>query len=148
MNIEAWMIWLALAALCIIGEIFTASFFLLWFGIGAGVSCILALMGLGSVWQWLSFIIVSGILFIISRKFAERITKKQPDGIGADRAIGKKGIVLETIDNVSSTGRVRLEKEEWKANSEAGETIPEGNTVVVIRLEGAHLIVKKTEEGE
>ena len=148
MDIQAWMIWLALAALCIIGEIFTASFFLLWFGIGAGFACLLALLGLSTGWQWLSFIVVSGVLFGISRRFADRITKKQPEGIGADRVIGKQGVVLKEIDNAENTGSVRIEKEEWKAESDTGEKIPEGASVVVVRPEGAHLIVKKKAEGE
>ena len=148
MEFHVWMLWLGLAALCIIGEIFTAGFFLLWFGIGAGVACLMAVLGVGIVWQWIGFILVSGVLFAISRKFAERITKKQPQGIGADRAIGKRGIVLEEIDNAKNTGRVRVEKEEWNADSKTGEVIKTNTRVVVTHVEGAHLIVQKDEEGD
>ena len=86
--------------------------------------------------------LVSGILFVISRKFADKFTKSQPPGIGADRVIGKVGKVLVDIDNVNNTGRVQLKKEEWRADSDTGEVIPVGNQVEVIRLEGTHLVVK------
>ena len=137
-----WWIWMILAAICIIGEIFTAGFFLLWFGIGALVAGLLALLGLGAGWQWAAFVVVSGVLFVVSRRFAERFTKKQPPGIGADRFIGKRGIVLEEIDNAKNTGRVRIDKEEWRADSDTGEKIPAGTHIEVVRLEGTHVVVR------
>ncbi|MFC2166357.1 NfeD family protein [Acidobacteriota bacterium] len=148
MLIKIWYIWMIIAALFVVGEIFTAGFFLLWFGIGAAVAGVLALLGLGFVWQMGAFGLVSGILFVVSRRFAERFTKKQPPGIGADRVIGKEGIVLEEIDNAINKGRVRLKKEEWRADSETGKVIPVGNQVEVVRLEGTHLVVKTRNEEE
>jgi membrane protein implicated in regulation of membrane protease activity len=146
MEIKMWWIWMILAAACIIGEIFTAGFFLLWFGIGALVAGLLALLNLGAVWQWGAFIVISGVLFALSRKFSDRFTGKQPTGVGADRTVGRKGLVLETIDHIKNTGRVRLDKEEWRAESDTGEKIPKGSTIEVTRLDGVHLVVKKIEE--
>jgi membrane protein implicated in regulation of membrane protease activity len=148
MAMKAWWIWMVLAAIFIVGEIFTAGFFILWFGIGAAVAGFLALLGLGAGWQWGSFVAVSGVLFVVSRRFAERFTKKQPPGIGADRFIGKKGVALEEIDNMKNTGRVRLDREEWRAESDTGEIIPQGAKVTVVRLDGVHLIVTVSKEGE
>lgn len=141
MELQAWWIWAGCAALFIVGEIFTAGFFLLWFGIGAGVAGLFAFLGFGAGWQWGSFVLVSGVLFAVSRKFAERVSGKQPPGIGADRFIGKRGVVLEEIDNIKNTGRVRVEKDEWRAESETGETIPAGEVVEVRRMDGTHLVV-------
>jgi membrane protein implicated in regulation of membrane protease activity len=135
-----------IAALFIIGEIFTAGFFLFCFGIGAAVAGVLALLGLGFGWQLAVFVVVSGVLFVSSRRLAERFTKKQPPGIGADRFIGKRGIVLEGVDNSLNTGRVRLDKEEWRADSETDSIIPEGKRVEVVRLDGTHLVVKVISE--
>jgi membrane protein implicated in regulation of membrane protease activity len=135
-----------IAGIFIVGEIFTAGFFMLWFGIGALVAAILAMLGLGAGWQLGAFAIVSIVLFIISRGFAEKLSKKQPPGIGADRFIGKEGIVLEEIDNVNNTGRVRMKKEEWRADSETDEVIPVGQRVEVVRLDGTHLVVKIKKE--
>jgi membrane protein implicated in regulation of membrane protease activity len=146
MGIKIWWIWMIIAAFFVVGEIFTAGFFLLWFGIGAAVAAIVAALGFGPGWQLGSFVVVSGVLFVVSRRFAERFSKKQPPGIGADRFIGKEGVVLEEIDNVKNTGRVRLKKEEWRADSETEEVIPEGARVEVIRLDGTHLVVKLVKE--
>ena len=148
MEFQIWWIWMALAALFIVGEIFTQGFFLLWFGIGAAVAGVLAILGLGVGWQLGAFVVVSGVLFVVSRRLAEKISKKQPPGIGADRFVGLEGIVLEKIDNVKNTGRVRVQKDEWRADSETGELIPEGAQIVVTRLDGTHMVVKIKEEEE
>jgi membrane protein implicated in regulation of membrane protease activity len=145
---KIWLIWMIVAAAFIIGEIFTMGFFLLWFAIGAALAGILALIGLGAGWQWGTFVVVSLVLFIVSRRFAERFTKKQPPGIGADRFIGKEAIVLEEIDNVQNLGRIRLKKEEWRADSKNGEVIPVGKKVQVTGIDGTHLVVKVIKEGD
>ena len=147
MTMEVWWIWMIIAAFFIVAEIFTAGFFLLWFGVGAGVAGVLALLGLGAGWQWGSFLVLSGVLFAVSRRFAERFTQEQPPGIGADRFVGKKGVVLEEIDNIKDTGRVRIDKEEWRADSDTGETIPVGKSIEVTGIDGTHLMVKVLEEG-
>ena len=148
MVIKIWWIWMAIAAAFVVGEIFTAGFFLLWFGIGAAVAGVLALLGLGFGWQLGAFVVVSGVLFLVSRRFADRFSKAQPPGIGADRFIGQQGQVLEEIDNIKNTGRVRLQKEEWRAESETGEILPVGTRGEVVRLDGTHLVVKILEEDE
>ena len=147
MDIKIWMMWMIFAALMIVGEIFTAGFFILWFGVGAIVAGILALLGLSTGWQLGAFVVVSLVLLIISRRFAERITKPQPDGIGADRFVGQTGIVLEEINNLSNSGKVRLGKEEWRAESDNQKSIPANSTVKVVQMSGTHLIVK-LEKGE
>lgn len=148
MTLGIWLVWMVIAAAFVIGEIFTLGFFLLWFGIGAAVAGIMAMFGLGGSWQWGAFAVVSGVLFVLSRRFAERFSKKQPPGIGADRFIDKKGVVLEEIDNIKNTGRIRMGKEEWRAESDTGEVIPVGKMVEVTRLVGTHVVAKILKEGK
>lgn len=148
MGIKIWWIWMAIAAFFVVAEIFTMGFFLLWFGIGAAVAGVLALLGLGPGWQLGSFVVISAVLFAVSRSFAERFTKKQPPGVGADRFVCKKGVVIQEIDNMKNTGRVRIGKDEWRADSHADEIIPEGQTVEVTSVDGTHLVVKPVKEGE
>ncbi|MBN1482363.1 NfeD family protein [candidate division KSB1 bacterium] len=141
-GISIWLIWMILAAMFIVGEIFTAGFFIMWFGIGAAVAGILALLGADPGWQLAAFVLVSLVLVLVSRKFANKITKEQPPGIGASRFVGKQGVVLEEIDNAKGTGRIRMDREEWRAESEDGHILPAGERVVTVKIEGTHLIVK------
>ena len=148
MELNYWWIWMIVAAIFVVGEIFTAGFFLLWFGIGAAVAGILSLMGLGMIMQLTVFIVLSVILFAVSRQFADRVSSEQPPGIGANRFIGMEGVVLQRIDNLKNTGRVRMSREEWRAESEGGDPIEEGQRVVVSRVNGTHLVVKPIQEGD
>lgn len=146
MGVPIWIIWFVLAAAAVVGEIFTAGFFLLWFGVGAAAAGGLALLGAGFGWQLAAFVVISGGLFALSRRFAEKVSKPQPPGIGADRFIGLQGLCLEDIDNTANTGRVRLGKEEWRADSAGGDRIPAGARVEVISLDGTHLVVQILKE--
>ena len=148
MVFKIWWIWMALAAVFVVGEMFTAGFFLLWFGVGAAAAGLLALLGLSFSWQLGAFVVVSAVMLGASRRFADRFSKKQPPGIGADRFIGLKGLVLEEIDNSVNTGQVRLQKEEWRADSDGDEVIPVGARIEVVRLVGTHLVVRRLEEKE
>ena len=148
MEFNYWWIWMIMAALFIVGEIFTAGFFLLWFGVGAAVAGLVAVFGFGMITQLAVFIVLSLLLFTVSRKFADRVSSEQPPGIGANRFIGMEGIVLQPIDNMQNTGRVRMSREEWRAESESGEVIEEGQRVAVTRINGTHLVVKTIQEGE
>ncbi len=142
MEIQTWILWMIFAALMIIGEIFTAGFFILWFGVGAIAASLMAVFGLGTGWQLGVFVVVSLVLVMVSRKFADKISKPQPDGIGADRFVGQKAVVLQEINNIANTGTVRLGKEEWRAESNNDENIPAKATVEILETSGTHLVVK------
>jgi membrane protein implicated in regulation of membrane protease activity len=139
---------LIIAGVFAIGEILSEGFFLAWFAIGAAVASVAALLGLSTAWQWGLFIVISGILVLLSRRFAERFTKVQPPGIGADRYVGKIGVVLEEIDNLKNIGRVRIDKEEWRADSGTDNIISPDVRVKVVGLDGTHLVVVPIEEVE
>ncbi len=146
MVIEMWLIWLIIAGILAVGEILTEGFFLAWFAIAAALASIAAFIGLDSALQWGIFIVTSAILLLFSRPFAERFTGRQPPGVGADRYTGKVGVVLEDIDNLKNVGRVRIDKEEWRADSGTGNVIPEGTKVKVTGLDGTHLVVVPLDE--
>jgi membrane protein implicated in regulation of membrane protease activity len=139
---EMWWIWIAMAAVLLIAEIFTAGFFLLWFSIGAAAAGILAMLGVGTTAQLIVFILLSGILFVFGRRFAKMVTVNQPPGIGADRFIGQSGYVIEEIDNIAGKGRVKTGTDEWRAMSENGEIIVVNTLIEIIRIDGTKAIVK------
>jgi membrane protein implicated in regulation of membrane protease activity len=147
MSTIAW-IWFILAAIFIVGEIFSAAFFLLWFGVGAAAAGALALFGVGFGIQLIVFIALSLVLFLVSRRFADRVTKAQPPGIGADRVTGQKCVVIVEIDNAKNQGRVRMGQEDWRAESATGEVLSSGTRVLVTGTSGTRLVVKRSSEGE
>ena len=63
-----WILWAVLGAVLIVAEIFTTGFVLLWFGIGALVAGLAALLGVNNIiLQFLIFAVVSIALTAASR---------------------------------------------------------------------------------
>lgn len=146
MEFNAGWLWFTAAAFLLVVEMFTAGFFVFWFGLAAAVAGIVALAGGGPLWQWLVFVLLSGVLAAYSRRFAERFTGQQPPGIGADRMRGQPGMVTETIDNDRGSGSVRVQSEDWRARSADGALIPAETKISVLRIDGTHLIVTPLKE--
>ncbi|GAG44541.1 unnamed protein product, partial [marine sediment metagenome] len=110
--------------------------------------CILSIIGVGAGWQIAVFVILSAILAASSRRFAERVTKESPIRVASDRAIGKKGLVIERIDTIRDTGRVLVDKEEWRADSQGDVAIEKDAIIQVVGVEGTRLIVKPVKKEE
>lgn len=144
---EPFVVWLILGVIFIIGEILTPTFFLFWFGIGAFVASAISI-AFGTLIQVVSFIVVSGLLVILTRPLTKKLTKEQPRKIHIDEIIGKIGSVIETINNEQGKGLVKINGDTWRAYSNDDSIIQEGEKVKILKVEGAHVIVEKLKGGE
>lgn len=141
-NIWLW-VWVGLAVILSIAEIFTSGFFLLPFGIGAAVAALLEFFWPGSIaWQWAAFIGVSSLLLVGLRRYAAHVTHDSPQGVGVDRLIGKRGTVVEEYAEAGRLGRIRVEREEWSADAPGYGALAIGTEVEVVSVQGTHLVVK------
>jgi len=142
--------WVWLGAVLVVAEILTLGLFMLPFGIGAAASALTAWLGLSLGWQWAVFIGVSLVSLVCLRWYASVHNRRPSPEIGSNRLIGKVGVVTEEIDRVSSSGRARVNREDWRADSSDGAEIPVGTRIVVRRVEGNHLVVgtQDNERGE
>lgn len=148
-NLPWQWFWVILSAILIVGEIFTAGFFILPFGIGAAVAAGVAWFGGSLVWQWSIFLVVSVALLLPLKRFADRVSESAAGvGVASDRVIGKIGMVLEEVKPHGITGRVKLGSEEWRAASSDEEPIPEGTAVEVLKIDGTHLVVRPRGAGD
>lgn len=134
--------WIVLALVFFAAEIFTAGFVLLCFGIGALLAAGAAFVGLGLTWQLLAFIVGSIVAVLLSRPFAERVTSTGPQFLAGDRVLGKRAVVLQAIDPIANTGMVRVDTEEWRAESVNGDSIPKDSVVEVVGVDGVRLRVR------
>lgn len=147
---ELWRwIWLALATGLIVGEIAVAgSFFLLPFGLGALAAAVVAFAG-GSVGvEWAVFVLTSGAASAVLWPLGRRLDRRSPrHAIGATRWEGREAVVVQDIPaGVGGTGLIRLDREEWRAESLTGIPIRAGSTVLVSRVAGTRLIVLPLED--
>jgi membrane protein implicated in regulation of membrane protease activity len=145
---EQWRwIWLAATAVFAIGEMATpGSFFLAPFAVGALVASLLAFAGVSVLVEWIVFIVVSVIMLALLRPLSKRLDRDALDhGVGSRRLIGRQATVLRTIPAGDEIGMVRVDREQWRAQSIDGTPIAEGIAVRIADVQGTRVIVAPLE---
>ena len=144
MEFEAWHIWLIIAFICLIMEIFVPSFILFNFGIGAFIGSLAAGLGASIEIQIVLFSVGTLLSFVLIRPVVKRYAYKRSAHVATnvDAMIGKKARVIESIDNLANLGRVALDGDDWKARSITNEKIEAGTIVEIIKIDSITLFVK------
>lgn len=147
---DAWRwIWLAAAVICSLAELATAgTLFFLPFAVGALAAALAAFAGVGLALEWLAFVGLSGVAFAVLWPIGRRMDRRSGHhAIGANRWVGRQAVVLTEIPGqVGGTGLIRLDREEWRAESGVSAPIPAGSTVLVTRVDGTRLVVLPLQE--
>lgn len=136
------LIWAIIGVALIIAELATFSFILVFFGLGALVTALLAWAGLATtvVTQLVAFSSLSLISLVLFRK---TFRKMFSDGSAfTGDYIGQKVTVRKEITS-GAEGAIELRGSEWIAFSEEAETIPEGATVRITGVDGIRFKVEK-----
>ena len=151
-NLEI-VFWAVLAALAFVGELFTVSFFLLFFSLGALVGLIVALLGFGITAQAVGFVAASILSMAVLRPaLMHRISFRGSEHYEShDSVTGKSGVVTDRIEPGAS-GTVRIGSGDfWSARSVYPEQgIEAGTRVRVLDTDGITALVEAVgiEEGE
>jgi membrane protein implicated in regulation of membrane protease activity len=143
---ETWRwIWLALASALALGELgLPGTFFLLSFAIGAAAAAVAAFLDASLAVQWGLFVVGSGAALALLVPLGRRLARQEGDEAheGATRWIGRVGVVLTEIPaDPHGTGTVRVERDEWRAETDASESIAAGTQVEVLFVRGTRLVV-------
>jgi membrane protein implicated in regulation of membrane protease activity len=141
---EQWRwIWLITAFVFAVGEMATpGTFFLFPFAVGALVASLLAFADVGLTIEWIAFVAVSVAAVVAFRPVARRLDLAGHDhGIGSRRLIGQTATVLQEIPGSGELGLVRVDREQWRAESLDGSLIPSGSSVKVAEVQGTRVIV-------
>ena len=138
-----WQFWLIISGICLIIESFTLGFFVFWFSIGALFALIVSLFTTNIVIQSVVFIVSSTILLLLTKPLIKKFVKApKTKTTNVYSIIGKEGIVLESIDNLNSTGKGKVNGELWSAISDSN--IEKGEKIKVLSVNGVKLKVEKT----
>ncbi len=143
---SAWHIWLIVALIFIVLEIFTNGIAVICFSFGALAGSIVAALGGNITWQVIFFALVTILSFIFIRPLLVKLfykNGKHEVKTNADALIGRIGIVSEEINNGQNTGRVAVDGDDWKAVSENDEVIDKGTKVKITKLDSIIVTVKK-----
>lgn len=141
--------WLIAFVVLLAIEIATMGLTTIWFAGGAIAGFAVNLLG-GNIWiQIIAFLAVSFLMLVFTRPFAMKYINKGRTKTNVDELIGKCAVVTEPIDNLNSTGKVKLKGMDWTARTKEGLTvIPKGNQVEILSVEGVKLIVQEKEKKE
>ena len=148
-----WIFWIILGAILVIAEIFTTGFVLLWFGIGALAAGLAGLVGIHSITlQFLIFAVVSIALTAASRTiFVNYFSREKSGGdlkSGFEGLPGKMGTVVSSSRGALHEGAVKVFGSTWTAYPADGEEpLEAGDRVVVERIQGASIYVRRVVEG-
>ena len=137
-------IWGGLVVAFLLAEVATSGvLFSLPFAIGAAGAGLAALAGAPLWLQASIFLIVSAVSLAGLRPLARRLDQRSPRlEVGAGRWVGRHGVVVEAIPSgPGQTGKIRLDREVWGAESSHEIPIAVGSTVLVTRVDGIRLVV-------
>ena len=141
-----WALWLIASGVFFLGEIFTISFLLFWPGVGAFLAFLTSLLLPENILlQVIVFAISSILLILFTKPLVNKIFKNKDDTTMNNSAIiGKKGIVIKSIDNDNPIGLVKINGELWSAiKDEKAKPINAGESVIIEKIDGVKLLVRK-----
>lgn len=150
---ETWRwIWVGATLFFAISEIAVpGTFFMISFAVGAFAAAVVAFIGASLLVQWIAFVGATVVALLLLVPLGRRLTRTRAGetGVGATRWEGRRALVIGAIpDGPNATGLVRIEREQWRAESADGRSVAEGETVQVLRVDGTRLIVGPVEATE
>ena len=142
---EMWIIWLIIAAACIIIELASVELVSCWGIVGSVVALILSLIGAPLWLQIVSAIVITIACIVGCRPLALKAFKKDNYSSNSNASIGNRTKLLTAITE-DNNGSVKINDVVWTAKSVDGTPIPEGVFVKVEEVSGNKLLVNKAEE--
>ncbi len=140
-------VWIGLFVVFVVVEGITTSLVTIWFAAAAVPTIFLALLGVPINVQVLSFIIMSLILLILSKRYLKSPYAKGELSTNVDAIIGKMGIAKEEISK-DKKGYAKVEGLDWLCFTNSNEIIRNEDKVIVKAVSGAKLEVEKYKNTE
>jgi len=130
--------------LFLVMELFSGGFFIVCFSLGALVSMIAVLFGISFYGQLAIFAVFSVLSLLVIRPVAVKYfyRKSEQKVSNADAIIGRVGEVSETIE-LNGFGRVKLDGDDWKAQSQDAMRIEKGTRVRILSRDSIIVTVEK-----
>ena len=136
--------WLVLMILMLVFELATVGLTTIWVAGGALAALIVALFN-GPLWrQIVLFLAVTVVLLWFTRPLAVKYLNSKKMATNYEATKGKEVLVLERVDNMAETGKVRLDGMEWTARSIDNDiTFEENEKAYVKDVSGVKLMIVK-----
>lgn len=136
-----WQIWIIVAGIFFVAEIFTTGFLVFWFGLSALIVTFLSFIIPDLIIQTTIFLILSVILIFATRPLVNKFLKTDSVNTNVFSSIGKHGIVIKELDSIQGTGQIKVNGEIWSAEEINGNKVPKDAEVVIVKISGVKAIV-------
>jgi membrane protein implicated in regulation of membrane protease activity len=138
---DPWLIWLIIALVLAIAEIFTFTAALGILAAAAAATAGTAAIGLPLLGQLVVFSVVSTAGVVLIRPWARRMMlQPRLERFGVEALVGASAYVLREVNG--HEGLVRLRGEDWTARPyDESLVIPAGSTVDVLHIDGTTAVV-------
>lgn len=142
--LQPWHIWVIIALISFIIEIFTSGFAIACLSVGGLAAAVASAFNIPLIWQIVVFAVFTLLAFIFVRPAVQKYFFKSSPGkkTNVDALVGKRGRVSSDIDPAVGYGRVAIDGDDWKAVSADGNLIGKGQTVEVVSVDSIILTVK------
>ena len=136
-------LWLAVGLVSFVVELLTVGLISIWFVLGALVALLLALLDLHIAIQVVAFVVVSLICIFCFRNYWVKHLKDNFIPTNLDAYVGKEVVVFEEINDSANTGIIKINGQLWSAKSIDGTVYAVNEKVIVDKLVGNTIYVKK-----
>ncbi|MBN2804994.1 MAG: NfeD family protein [Deltaproteobacteria bacterium] len=143
LQVEMWQIYTVIAVIMMISEIAVPGFVLFPIGVGILATAPLSIFVTNITAQMIIMALAITFSLVLFRKFIPLNNNKVQLKTNVDHMIGKTGIVQDDVNNDLDKGYVKLYGDSWRAVSADGKVIMKGSKVVIERLDGNKVIVRK-----
>ena len=139
-----WLVWTIIAVICLVVEMSSGDFFVTCFAVGALFGVAAALVDAPFWVQVLAFAVFSVLSLRLLRPRLVKLLRRNADKrvSNADALIGRIGEVSETI-KAEGYGRVKIDGDDWKAETDGEEDIATGEKVMVTGRESIIIRVRR-----
>ena len=142
MNVSMTAVWLIAMVVFLVVEAAAPGLVSIWFALGAFAALLSSIFHAPLWLQLVWFLAVSTASLLLTRPLAKKFINARAQPTNADMLIGQQCIVTEEINNTRGTGAVSVGGKIWTARTEENDrTVPEGQLMSVLRIEGVKLIV-------
>lgn len=139
-----WLLWTVISVVCLTLEVSSGDFYITCFAVGAAFGAIVSLLGVPFWVQVLVFAIFSLLSIWLMRPHLLHWLEARADKrlSNADALMGRIGEVSETIV-AGEYGRVKIDGDDWKAESDDASDIEKGCRVKVVGRESIIIKVER-----
>ncbi|HNW61124.1 MAG TPA: NfeD family protein [bacterium] len=144
---SAVLVWFLIGFFLILTELALPGFIVIFFGVGAWVTCLLLEIGLIRSFnvQLIVFLLASAASLLLFRKKGKELFEGKKSGkLGPFESVadfvGQRAIVMQSIAAGQPGGKVEFHGTLWSAESD--ESLAAGETVTIVKRDNLTLVVK------